>query len=77
MYHKGMAFTTKDSDNDRYDGGNCATNYKGAWWYDDCLLSNLNGPYHRGIVNSWSGVVWYYWGKNSNSLKFTEMKIKL
>ncbi|XP_046861356.1 angiopoietin-related protein 7-like [Xenia sp. Carnegie-2017] len=75
-YHKGMAFSTKDSDNDK-DGGNCATDYKGAWWYKHCHQSNLNGHYYySGAYYSGSGVVWYYWKKNEKSLKFTEMKIK-
>ncbi|XP_046861286.1 techylectin-5B-like [Xenia sp. Carnegie-2017] len=74
-YHKGMAFTTKDSDNDKYRGGNCATNYKGAWWYKDCYDSNLNGHYYSGNQKKYKGVNWYHW-KVYKSLKFTEMKIK-
>ncbi|XP_046861575.1 fibrinogen C domain-containing protein 1-like [Xenia sp. Carnegie-2017] len=76
LYHKDMAFTTKDSDNDKERRGNCATISKGAWWYNDCYnFSNLNGHYYSGPYSSWSGVVWYSW-KKTQSLKFTEMKIK-
>ncbi|XP_046861663.1 ryncolin-2-like [Xenia sp. Carnegie-2017] len=74
FYHKGMAFTTKDSDNDT-NGGNCATYYKGAWWYKSCYDSNLNGHYYSGNQINAQGVIWGHW-KVYESLKFTEMKIK-
>ncbi|XP_046861623.1 angiopoietin-related protein 7-like [Xenia sp. Carnegie-2017] len=74
-YHNGMAFSTKDSDNDK-DSGNCASCWKGAWWYNVCHQSNLNGHYYSEAYSSWSGVVRYYWKKNNKSLTFTEMKIK-
>ena len=69
-----MAFSTKDSDNDKY-RGNCATIYKGAWWYKYCYESNLNGHYYTGNQNNDKGVTWRQW-KGYISLKFTEMKIK-
>ncbi|XP_046861614.1 fibrinogen C domain-containing protein 1-A-like [Xenia sp. Carnegie-2017] len=73
--HKSMAFTTKDSDNDKERGGNCATYFKGGWWFKRCHHSNLNGHYYSGNQNNAKGVVWYHW-KGRKSLKFTEMKIK-
>ncbi|XP_046861727.1 fibrinogen-like protein A [Xenia sp. Carnegie-2017] len=75
-YHKSMAFSTKDSDNDK-DGRNCAANFKGAWWYNNCHYSNLNGHYYSRAYSSWSGVNWYHWKNNKNSLKFSEMKMKM
>ena len=66
-YHSGMKFSTKDNDNDvRND--NCATRYTGAWWYNGCYYSNLNGQYLDGVHwNHWTG---------RPSLKFTEMKLR-
>ena len=43
-YHNGKPFTTRDRDNDDY-SRNCATIYGGAWWYQSCHNSNLNGKY--------------------------------
>ena len=75
-YHQGMEFTTKDSDNDKY-SGNCAILYKGAWWYNGCHSSNLNGIYHHGQHSSYAdGINWYTWKGHYYSLKSTSMKIR-
>ncbi|KXJ12069.1 Ficolin-2, partial [Exaiptasia diaphana] len=44
-YHNNILFSTKDRDNDKDSSGNCATQYTGAWWYNNCHHSNLNGKY--------------------------------
>ena len=63
-YHNGMAFSTRDRDNDEfYD--NCAVNHKGAWWYNSCFDSNLNSNY---------GDKTYHW--QSEQLLASEMKLK-
>ena len=73
-HHNNMAFTTKDRDNDRW-SSNCAVSYTGAWWYNSCHHSNLNGKY-LGDTTSTKGVNWYYWKNTRVSLKFTEMKLR-
>ena len=73
--HNNMAFTTKDRDNDRY-STNCAVRYTGAWWYNSCHYSNLNGKY-MGNKNDARGTAWYHFRQNYLSLKFTEMKLRL
>ena len=70
-----MKFSTYDRDNDQYSSGNCASYYKGAWWYKSCHDSNLNGLYLKAGDSSDKGMRWRHW-KNSNSKKKTEMKIR-
>ena len=75
-YHNGMAFTTKDYDDDMY-GENCAINYKGAWWYHSCYHSNLNGLYLKNEKSTnYLGIVWNTW-QSGIPLKFTEMKLRV
>lgn len=75
-WNKGMHFSTFDQDNDE-SYVNCAVEFKGAWWYKTCHLSNLNGHYYRGAHESYAdGVEWYPWTGYYYSLKFTEMKIR-
>ncbi|KAJ8314496.1 hypothetical protein KUTeg_006646 [Tegillarca granosa] len=40
-YHKGNRFATFDNDHN-----GCSVAYSGAWWYNLCLYSNLNGLYN-------------------------------
>ncbi|XP_020628699.1 angiopoietin-related protein 7-like [Orbicella faveolata] len=75
-YHRGSAFSTKDRDNDKY-SGSCATIRKGAWWFNSCNQSDLNGVYYHGQHSSpWAGVQWYHWKGEKYSAKRAEMKIK-
>ena len=43
-HHNGHGFTTKDSDHDKH-GSNCVVMLKGAWWFNRCTKSDLNGEY--------------------------------
>ena len=49
VVHNGRQFTTRDQDNDKI-VGNCAVAWQGAWWYDNCHISNLNGQYLSGAI---------------------------
>ena len=78
-YHNGMNFTTKDQDNDgsSITVTNCATHYKGAWWYSNCHYSNLNGLYLSGSHTSYAdGVNWRTFKHYFYSLKVSEMKLR-
>ena len=75
--NNGMKFSTKDNDNDKHVILQCAAHNKGAWWFNACFQSHLNGPYyHGGSVPTWHGIIWYDWKGDSYSLKFTEMKVR-
>ncbi|CAF0981824.1 unnamed protein product [Adineta steineri] len=75
--HNGMKFSTKDQDNDP-DYYSCAQVYNGAWWYNVCHNSNLNGRYLRGAHPTIyaTGVIWKTFRGDYYSLKTTEMKIR-
>ena len=77
--HNGMKFSTRDSDNDNNSGGNCADYYNGAWWFNSCFQSHLNGPYYSNPAagGDSNGIIWSDWKGFSYSLKFTEMKTRL
>ena len=55
----------------------CPVAHKGAWWYNSCHDSNLNGQYIRGNHTSYAdGVNWRQWKGYQYSLKTTIMMIK-
>ncbi|XP_041262571.1 ficolin-1-like, partial [Onychostruthus taczanowskii] len=75
-YHRDMPFSTTDQDNDM-SSFNCATEYKGAWWYNDCHYSNLNGMYWMGVHGSYAdGINWKTGKEYHYSYKRTEMKFR-
>ena len=74
-YHNGMKFSTKDSDNDR-SKSNCATVFKGAWWYNACYYSSLNGYYSKTKRIGGQYLNWHGWKNSHEALKFDEMKLK-
>lgn len=75
-YHKDMPFSTTDQDNDM-SAFSCATEYKGAWWYNDCHYSNLNGMYWLGVHGSYAdGINWKTGKEYHYSHKRTEMKFR-
>ncbi|XP_061176990.1 ficolin-2-like [Saccostrea echinata] len=74
--NNGMKFSTKNQDNDQYGSGACATSYHGAWWYNTCTLSNLNGEYIYSAVSRHSRPTWYKWKDRWEALKQSLMMIR-
>ncbi|XP_052871170.1 fibrinogen-like protein A, partial [Anopheles cruzii] len=73
-YNKNMKFSTYDRDNDDYGPLNCVAFHEGAWWYNVCSNSNLNGPY-KNIVDHRS-MFWYYFSGSNEGLSFSRMMIR-
>ena len=72
----GQQFSTKDRDNDKWSGNNCAVHHHGAWWYIWCQHSNLNGKYRNVGPGDATGLTWVHWKKNGYSMKQASMKIR-
>ncbi|CAH1798503.1 unnamed protein product [Owenia fusiformis] len=82
-YHNGQQFTTYDQDNDM-SSGNCASTFKGAWWYKSCHNSNLFGLYVKGpVCPSYAQcVAWGHWptkiaSPNNQHYSFKKASLKI
>merc|ERR1712012_149188 len=72
-YHNGSNFSTFDADHDR-SGSSCAETYTGAWWYNSCYHSNLNGEYmNTGRSEDERGIAWNSWHADYYSMKSSYM----
>ena len=77
-HHSGQMFTTYDQDHESWNG-NCASSYRGGWWYRDCHRVNLNGAYLTGGVSDPTGIAWLNAKSGVGSFysfKFVQMKLK-
>ena len=74
VHHNGAQFSTPDMDNDEWSILHCAQRSHGAWWYNMCHDSNLNGNYSSTIAYGTEYVRWRTW-KRTQSLKETTMKL--
>lgn len=57
----GMKFSTVDKDNDNSER-NCADDFEGGWWYNNCAQAKLNSPFVMS-ENEEVGVKWLTWTK--------------
>ena len=73
--HNNCKFTTKDHDRDNLEG-NCAQNFLGAWWYNSCHHSNLNGLYPTDGQRSAKYMSWWKITGYNGGIIFSEMKLK-
>ncbi|XP_052873530.1 ficolin-2-like [Anopheles cruzii] len=71
----GVLFSTFDLDLDNSES-NCAVTDRGAWWYTDCGMSNLNGLYLKGLSGGTTGMFWETFRGANYSLKKSRMMVK-
>ena len=75
--HNAEKFTTIDNDNDYNEGPvwdpNCAVQFRGGWWYNNCCDCNLNGAHG---IDSHIGITWRSWHGTDYSIPFVELKMK-
>ncbi|XP_038066589.1 ficolin-2-like [Patiria miniata] len=75
-HENGRSFSTWDHDNDGLDSRTCAVDNHGGWWYDGCVLANLNGFYFQEETVDDHAITWFSW-RGLYSLKQCSMKICL
>ncbi|CAC5356521.1 unnamed protein product [Mytilus coruscus] len=71
--NNGMKFTTRDRDNDLH-MYHCGLGQQGAWWYNACSQSTLNGIYKPEGTTGAKIIYWKTW--RNTTLKATGMKIR-
>ncbi|XP_022542700.1 angiopoietin-related protein 4 [Astyanax mexicanus] len=76
----GLAFSTRDKDNDQKNDLNCAKHLSGGWWFSNCGKSNLNGRYFISAPPKQrhqrkQGIFWKTWRGRYYPLKSTVMMI--
>ncbi|KAI8510972.1 hypothetical protein Bbelb_118880 [Branchiostoma belcheri] len=73
--HRDQPFSTKDREHDTLPTGNCASAYRGGWWYAKCFDANLNGDYSDDSEATLSSVSWVPW-QGYRAIPYVEMKIR-
>ena len=76
----GRPFSTRDRDNDAC-SCNCAAVFGGAWWYNACFSSNLNGKYQPHTPEDGgdftSGANRLVWHTGNEWTHFTKVQMKI
>nr|XP_034338056.1 fibrinogen-like protein A [Crassostrea gigas] len=73
--HNNMKFSTPDQDNDNK-SGSCATEYRSAWWFNNCSDTKPNGQYTDSEKTGTQYIGWYYWKNSWISLKTIKLMIR-
>lgn len=75
--HNSCSFTTFDQDHDNY-YGNCASQYKGGWWYNACYDANPNGVNFNGPHEySIGGIEWGTRGGSTGLLRYSYPEVEM
>ena len=76
LYVNGMAFSTKDADNDLNPNGNCASSPSGGGWNKNCNNFKFNGRYPEQGDDDSKLLRWTRWKENTG-LKKSSISIKI
>ena len=81
-YSNYAKFSTYDEDNDLVSSSNCASSYRGGWWYkgSNCFQGKLNGDAYSSSTSYSTSSSRYYvvWpGASSTALYSVTMEIKI
>ena len=71
--NNGMKFTTRDRDNDLHPY-HCGRGQQGAWWYNKCGITSLNGRYEPEGTTGAKMIQWKTW--RNTTMRATAMKIR-
>jgi len=72
-----MMFSTRDRDMDEEERRSCAKDCNGAWWYNKCYYSNLNGLYiNKMSYDDSENNVWRTWPGGMMNMKSSSMMIR-
>lgn len=74
-YNKYAKFSTFDRENDPLSNVDCAADLLGAWWYQYCTQSNLNGRY-QNTTDDYRAMVWNRVKNDYRSLSYSRMMIR-
>ncbi|XP_033646208.1 ryncolin-1-like [Asterias rubens] len=74
-YHSGCPFSTKDKENDSNQSDNCAVQFEGAWWFNDCFWAHLNGKYYQEKEET--NIQGIQWGKTAEGNYYSLMKCSM
>ncbi|XP_050081822.1 fibrinogen-like protein 1 [Anopheles aquasalis] len=76
QFHKGMKFSTPDSDNDNKAEGNCAKTWSGGWWFNQCYHADMNGVYRNASGIKEDNIAWYGFNDDWRGLSFSRMLVR-
>jgi len=65
-FHKGMRFSARDRDQDGY-GRNCASEYSGGWWYNNCMNAHPTGLSSPTKISDTKYIYYYHGGVRGES----------
>ena len=78
-YSNGSKFSTINWEQDSSSTWHCSQDFGGAWWYNNCMNSQLTGHYYASGEHKReykAGLYWYHWRGRYYSYKRAEMMLR-